>query len=249
MLVKICGLKSLVAAEKAVYSGADLLGAILVPNRARTIDYQVAKEISRLARESRKQRNRRFQTLQAIHEHIAQLKPTTVSEYYGTLSALVVENGPFFVGVFRNQPIDQVFEIADELELDFIQLHGSENKLDFISRNNESKYGIIGRYVVPKDVEEMESHLSDFMNHKLVVLALLDSEAGGEGKTIDWDLVSDRLHFGKFILAGGLNPDNLRAAGKVRNIMGFDVSGGVEDESGSKDLAKIQAFVDIGKSI
>lgn len=50
-VVKVCGLQSTEAARRALYSDADLLGIICVPNRKRTVDPIVAKEISDLVRE------------------------------------------------------------------------------------------------------------------------------------------------------------------------------------------------------
>jgi phosphoribosylanthranilate isomerase len=53
-VVKICGLRSVEAALKAMDSGADMLGVIMVPNRKRTISHDVAKKIAENARIRRK---------------------------------------------------------------------------------------------------------------------------------------------------------------------------------------------------
>ena len=49
-VVKICGIKTVEAASVAIDNGANLLGCILVPNRARTIDLEVAKQIARMVK-------------------------------------------------------------------------------------------------------------------------------------------------------------------------------------------------------
>ena len=78
-------------------------------------------------------------------------------------------------------------------------------------------------------------------------LAVLDrqSEAqpGGLGETFDWSVareMADRGH--RFLLAGGLDPENVGGAINAAHPYGVDVSSGVETE-GVKDIAKIQAFI------
>ncbi|EAZ63723.2 phosphoribosylanthranilate isomerase [Scheffersomyces stipitis CBS 6054] len=247
-IVKICGTRTVEAAAKAIESGTDLLGVILVPNRARTIQEPVAVEISALIKKTRKERNRQFQKVAEIHKYLSTKTFVDVNEYLLHLSNIIIENGPFLVGVFRNQAAEEVYETALRLDLDFIQLHGSENKLEYAELNKDSKFGVIPRYVVPKDIDVIKSQLSTFKNRAYVTIPLLDSEAGGEGKVIDWEVVND-LDFGKFILAGGLTPENLSSTSRIQNLLGFDVSGGVEDSNGDKDLQKVEDFIKIGKTL
>ena len=67
-------------------------------------------------------------------------------------------------------------------------------------------------------------------------------------KVIDWEYISDNLYFTRAILAGGLTPENIRDTKDINNILGFDVSGGVETD-GEKDFSKIVRFIAGGKSI
>ncbi|SGZ57408.1 CIC11C00000002338 [Sungouiella intermedia] len=249
-LIKICGLRTAEAAEEAVNLGADLLGVIMVPNRKRSVTPEVALEISKIARNKRKQLNRKFQTSKEILEYVQSQKFEHFDEYFKLYRQLVVENGPFLVGVFRNQDIEEVFRLANEYEVDVIQLHGSEDVEEYLERNEDGNYVIVKRYVIPNNIQAM----SDFF-HKLTgvpskgfAFPLLDSEAGGEGKPIDWTLINDLE--GKFILAGGLHPDNLHETLPYsKNVIGFDVSGGVENVDGDKDLNKINLFIVNGKQL
>lgn len=245
-IVKICGLKTEEAAVRAIESGADLLGVILVPNRDRTIDHNVAKKISNHVKLKRK--SKRFQTVQEIFNFTENKSYTTANEYFEEISKLIIENGPFLVGVFRNQPIEEVYNIASDLNIDFIQLHGSENKSEYIEYNSDKRFGVLSRYVIPKDITLMKDTFEILKNKNGFALPLLDSEYGGEGKIIDWSILED-LGFGKFMLAGGLNPCNLVDTKSLSNLIGYDVSGGVEKQNGEKDLLKIEQFVAIGKSI
>lgn len=249
-LVKICGLRTAEAAVKAIELGADLLGVIMVPNRKRSVSPEVALEISRLAREERRKLNRKFQTSKEILEHVQSHKFEHFDDYFRLYHQLTVENGPFLVGVFRNQDINEVFRLADEFQVDLIQLHGSENLDEYLNRNSEGKYLIVKRYVIPDQIKTMSAFFTTLTQSpsKGFAFPLLDSELGGEGYLIDWSLINDLE--GKFILAGGLTPDNLHdTLPYAKNLIGFDVSGGVENAEGDKDLDSISQFVANGKQL
>lgn len=251
--MKICGIRTVEAAEKAIESQSDLLGVILVPNRARSIDHDVAVQISCRVKEIRKQRKVRFNSVNDIVKHLESSGISSSDHYFTEMSQLIIECRPFLVGVFRNQPLQEVFQIAKRLDLDIIQLHGSENIEEYLEYNevNNFNFGITKRFVIPQDIQSMEALFASFL-HKgkpkgNFILPLLDSEAGGEGKKIDWSLLNDLN--GKFILAGGLNPENLVETTQYKNIIGFDVSGGVEDSNGQKDFDKVEKFVTNGKAL
>ena len=79
---------------------------------------------------------------------------------------------------------------------------------------------------------------------------LLDSWSpaayGGTGKTADWQMIGAFVaehpeH--RFVLAGGLNPDNVAEAIRVARPAAVDVAGGVEESPGKKDPAKVRAFL------
>lgn len=248
-LIKICGLRTTDAAQEAINLGADLLGVIMVPNRKRTVSREVAQSISKLARERRKQLNRRFQSAQEIVAHVRSQKFEHFDDYFKLYHQLVEENGPFLVGVFRNQKKDDVFALADEYEVDMIQLHGSEDINEYLSEN-DGRYAFLRRYVIPEQIEPMTQFFSSLTEEpsRGFAFPLLDSELGGEGKTIDWTLINDLE--GRFLLAGGLDPTNVSTTRPyVGKLVGFDVSGGVENDEGDKDLEKIQNFVSAGKKV
>ena len=98
--VKICGIRTLEAAQAAMDAGADFLGFIFVPGTKRYIEPKMAKKIIEILRLSARRR-------------IAQDDR---------------ENGKVkIVGVFKDENIDTVNKITHDLGLDFVQLHGNEN--------------------------------------------------------------------------------------------------------------------------
>ncbi|AWU75579.1 uncharacterized protein C5L36_0B08250 [Pichia kudriavzevii] len=233
-IIKVCGLKTADAAYTAIENGANLLGVILVPNRARTVDPQQAIEISKLCRAKRISNGSRFVDSRDLLNYMRNIDEVG-PEWFEISVNQVTENGPFLVGVFRNQPLEDVIKASKELNLDFVQLHGSENVDDYSSQLD---IPVISRFVLNKPGIE-----NALMTHKFII-PLLDSEVGGEGKLIDWDDASsfgDKMK-GRYILAGGLTPENVDQALNVSGCCGVDVSGGVETE-GVKDLGKVKAFV------
>ncbi|GCE99642.1 bifunctional tryptophan synthase trp1 [Zygosaccharomyces mellis] len=203
MVVKICGLQTVEAAQVAIESGADFVGVICVPNRKRTVDAEVAKSISKLC------------------------------------SGKSVK----LVGVFRNQAKEDVAKIARDYRLDVVQLHGDE---DWKEYDSFVPLPIIKRLVFPRDVGIL-SKLQD-----TDCQPLFDSEAGGTGEKLNWQSIgkwySDSGLSNGYILAGGLNPDNVKDALKVPGVIGVDVSGGVESD-GVKDSEKIQTFLRNARSL
>ena len=149
--------------------------------------------------------------------------------------------GPALVGLFANQPIEEVNEIISQCGLDYAQLCGDEDK----------------SYWDEVDAEVIKQVKIDFgVNSKLINLdldnifgagyiPLLDKyekgALGGTGKTFDWNVIEQFNLSGKFILAGGLNSENVSQAIKVSRPWAVDVSTGVETD-GAKDESKIFAF-------
>ncbi|MFC4386410.1 phosphoribosylanthranilate isomerase [Gracilibacillus marinus] len=141
------------------------------------------------------------------------------------------------VGVFVNEKKEVIEEIAEEVGLDYIQLHGDETP-DFCA---QLSLPIIKAFSVAsvEDVEKVKGYPCDYY--------LLDSPhgkyRGGNGTTFDWSLVKNQAFLkDKMILAGGLTVENVAEAINEVKPIGVDVSSGVET-NGVKDTDKIRAFL------
>jgi phosphoribosylanthranilate isomerase len=77
-------------------------------------------------------------------------------------------------------------------------------------------------------------------------IPLLDSEQPGTGVPFDWKLVNGSRR--RFVLAGGLGPDNVAEAIRAMHPWGVDASSGLETEPGRKDPVLIKRFVEEAKS-
>lgn len=219
-LVKVCGVKTVEAAKTALEHGADMIGMILVPGRARTVNVATALEISAFVRSYERPQPAIIQPMRPGQN---------LFEYYASIS----QQRPQIVGVFRNQPLASVLDLQHQLQLDIVQLHGDE-PLEWCRL---IPVPVIKRFTPGTPAFE-ECLLPGYFKY-----ALLDSELGGEGKVVDRSLITDVIGRGaRFMLAGGLTAENVGEAVKVDGVVGVDVSGGVET-NGVKDLDKVKRFV------
>jgi phosphoribosylanthranilate isomerase len=148
---------------------------------------------------------------------------------------------PKTVGVFVDEPIERVVDIAREARLDAVQLHGREDE-DYVMRlRSRLEHGDASVWSVGI-VQAFQVHDTSDVNRArggAADLVLLDAGAGA-GVAFDWALARD---FGRpFILAGGLNPGNVAEAVHAVRPLAVDMSSGVETD-GVKDPSKMRAAV------
>ena len=156
-------------------------------------------------------------------------------------AAAIVRLLPAFVaavGVFVDQPLEQIAGVAEAAGLDVIQLHGDE-PLDACARAPRRCIRAVG-VAAGFDAGSLAAWPTS-------ILPLLDasdaSRRGGTGRTVDWSLAADASRLRRIVLAGGLGPDNVGEAIRAVRPFAVDVSSGVELEPGIKDHARLRAFV------
>jgi phosphoribosylanthranilate isomerase len=136
-------------------------------------------------------------------------------------------------GVFVNERLARVVEIADVLGLTMVQLHGDEGPsfCSEVARRTGAKVVKAVRVRTRGDVTSLEPFHTDFH--------LLD---GGGGESFAWDLVRERPKGPPLILAGGLTPANVGEAVETVRPFGVDVASGTESAPGVKDPELVRAF-------
>jgi phosphoribosylanthranilate isomerase len=144
------------------------------------------------------------------------------------------------VGVFLNAPIEMILSVLEAVNLDVIQLHGEESNV-YIRELRKCLSGKFpgAEYLIIKAFRVVEQEDLEPARHSEADLILLDAGAGG-GETFDWQLIGDMER--PYFLAGGLRPENVRAAIGKLHPYGVDVSSGVET-GGRKDPEKIRHFM------
>jgi len=144
-----------------------------------------------------------------------------------------------WVGVFADQPTEQIATVAAELELAAVQLHGDEPPEE-VARV---------RAAVPQGCEvwkaarvQTEIPLRKEWNaDRLLLDGSAPGRLGGTGHSFDWSLFDRYPDRPDVILAGGLRPDNVTRAAAL-GTFALDVSSGVEAAPGRKDPARLESF-------
>jgi phosphoribosylanthranilate isomerase len=146
------------------------------------------------------------------------------------------------VGVFANETPEKIKEILEFSGIDILQLHGDEPPDTC--------------YIWHRVIRALR--VRDFADLKplgvcRVSAFLLDTYSaesyGGTGQTFNWDIAVEAKRFGRIILSGGLNPDNIEKAIRWVRPYAVDVSSGIEEEKGKKDLKKMREFIELAKKI
>lgn len=143
-------------------------------------------------------------------------------------------------GVFVNEELDKVIEVAEYCALDAIQLHGDESP-EYSSRLKNRQ--IIKAFRIKDD-----SSLTPIPRYKDVFAYLLDTFSketyGGTGEAFDWSLAIKAKAFGKpIILSGGLGLHNIKEAIKAVRPYGVDISSSIEIRPGKKDTRRMEQVI------
>lgn len=138
------------------------------------------------------------------------------------------------VGVFVDEPVEQVAKLLADHTIDIAQLHGKEDEAYIQKLRKFTGKPVIKAFRMDRgcEIAEIESCSADYV--------LLDSGAGS-GETFEWTRIKDVKR--PYFLAGGLDVINVGDA--VRRIQPFavDVSSGIETD-GLKDKAKMAVFIE-----
>ena len=140
------------------------------------------------------------------------------------------------VGVFRDEHPDRVLDIMNRAGLKAAQLHGHETPSMVAELSAQVRWVIKAVVAGTGDATRADRFGTDMI--------LVDAPNPGSGTVFDWSMVDDLPEGPRYILAGGLNPDNVAAAVARVNPWGVDVSSGVEKSPGRKDPLKVKAFID-----
>jgi phosphoribosylanthranilate isomerase len=157
--------------------------------------------------------------------------------------------GPEKVGVFVNQPLDDVNRIAKETGLDYVQLHGDESPeycelvdkpIIKVIHIEEETVGYLLKHQIEQYTDVADFRLFD---------TKIDRLWGGTGKSFDWKIINEIGMEVPFFLSGGLNEGNIKKATETVQPYAIDVSSSLEEKPGKKDFRKIEAFMDEFRAI
>ncbi|MEP6828161.1 MAG: phosphoribosylanthranilate isomerase [Aestuariivirga sp.] len=138
--------------------------------------------------------------------------------------------------------------IVSSVRPDYLQAHGSETPERIAEIRKLFGVPVI-KVIKVKEASDVAS-AKDYKEAAELILfeakAPEDLLPGGNGHSFDWNLLKGKD--GQFMLAGGLNPENVASAIRLTRAPIVDVSSGVEQLPGQKDVALIRKFIETAKS-
>ncbi|TVQ65637.1 MAG: phosphoribosylanthranilate isomerase [Balneolaceae bacterium] len=150
--------------------------------------------------------------------------------------------GPKKVGVFVNQPLDEVNDTARLTGIDLVQLHGTESpEYCQLIQLPVIKVLHVEENTTVSELEEMIG-LYSAVSEYLLFDTKSDTKWGGTGRTFDWELIRNQTREIPFILSGGLNSGNIRLAIETTSPDVVDLSSGLEESPGLKCFDKMELF-------
>ena len=147
------------------------------------------------------------------------------------------------VGVFRNQPVEDVIDIARRAGVGTVQLHGDEPYADLEALHAQG-FATLRAFSIDDYRALDDAERNRWESGRI----LLDAVEPGAGVTFDASELVAEPPAGTWILAGGLNPGNVAHLVGALHPAGVDVSSGVESSRGTKDIGLIEAFIAAARS-
>lgn len=143
------------------------------------------------------------------------------------------------IGIFVNDDLDDIEDIASMVGLEGVQLHGEEPRQQVAQLAR--RWPVIKAFRVKpgfrvgslRGYEKAYAFLLDGFNRKA---------RGGTGESFDWSVARRASRYGRVFVAGGITPENVAQAIAEADPDGIDVCSGVESAPGKKDAAKLRAL-------
>ncbi|WP_329844565.1 bifunctional indole-3-glycerol-phosphate synthase TrpC/phosphoribosylanthranilate isomerase TrpF [Veillonella atypica] len=216
--VKMCGISKVETIPAVVEAKPDYMGLVFAPSK-RQVTVDQAKTL-----------------VEELHRGYAQK--------YGSDTEHNKNDTIKTVGVFVNETVDNLVTIANEANLDAVQLHGDEDET-FIQSLKERTNVEVWKAIQIRSAADVEKWI-DSSADMLLFDAYHKDERGGTGEVFDWSSLDTFER--PFMLAGGIDSTNVARAIRTVRPYGIDISSGIET-NGVKDDEKITAFTKIVKSI
>ena len=174
--------------------------------------------------------------------------PRAVKAVDAAALCMLARNRAIRVGLFVNPTDDYLDIVLNDVELDLIQLHGSEtpDRVAKIASRTEKSVMKVIPVAERKDVKNAESYfeVADWLLFDTKPPDTLESALpGGNAITFDWKLLSGRIWPLPWMLAGGLSANNVADAIRITRAPVVDTSSGAEDHPGLKNPHKIRSFL------
>ena len=161
--------------------------------------------------------------------------------------ARMVPTGVRVVGLFVSPSDSQLDDVIAQVPLDYLQLHDDEppERLSQIRQRFSLPVIKACRVATAADLDRAADYVgvSDILLFDARPPADPAALPGGNGLAFDWNLLAGRRWSKPWMLSGGLTNETLPSAVAISGARMVDVSSGVEDRPGHKDIDRIRAFL------
>jgi len=168
-------------------------------------------------------------------------------ENFSSILANIKKNNSFIVGVFVNFSADDIINIYNNYNLDYVQLHSDED-LQFCKKLKENSIKIIKVFRIDKFIDYDYINTFNEVSDFFLFDKKDDNFFGGTGKSFDFKILNKKKINKEFFIAGGIGLDNFIEAINITNADGIDLNSKIEISAGVKDLEKIKKILQIKKS-
>jgi phosphoribosylanthranilate isomerase len=158
------------------------------------------------------------------------------------------------VGLLVDDEDARIAAVLAACALDLLQLHGRETPERVAEIRARFAKPVI-KVISVSDAADLDraaayEDVADYlMFDAKPPKSMANALPGGNAVSFDWTLLSNRRFRKPWLLAGGLTPDNLVEAVRISGAPMVDVSSGVEDRPGEKNVSKIKDFLDAAKRV
>jgi phosphoribosylanthranilate isomerase len=149
------------------------------------------------------------------------------------------------VGVFVNEPEEQLLRLVDEWRLEMVQLHGDESPryCERISNHvNTIKAFRIGK---DENIPYKTYPYNDAVD--MYLFDTLGTQYGGTGEQFDWQLLHEAGIRKPYFMSGGIGIDDIKKvkefSKKEKNLFSLDINSKFETSPGVKDMDLIKQFL------
>ena len=173
----------------------------------------------------------------AIGVNFVPASPRLVDETTAKAIERAVGSRVLVVAVVAGMEVEAMRALRDRTGVGCLQLHGDEPDECLVPLLPHAYKAV--RVATADDVASADATPGDYV----MVDARVPGMLGGTGHVLDWALVAPLAKRRRLVLAGGLTPDNVRAAVEAVRPWCVDVASGVETSPGVKDMRRVRAFV------
>jgi phosphoribosylanthranilate isomerase len=171
------------------------------------------------------------------------IEPERAREIIDQIRGTDANSSMQMVGVFVDEPIESMTQIAKDLRLDALQLHGDESP-EFCAEMKSlvTDKTIIKALRVNGSFDPQTG--ASYAVQAIMLDAFHEQLRGGTGRVIDWDIASTvRDLVPRLFLSGGLSPENVGEAISRVQPFAVDACSSLESSPGRKDASRIREFV------